>query len=321
VRRDASYAQAVDTLAQAAGAEARDAVLGRKNTLTRKDTLQLAAVVREQPAEDAAATVRSALQGDRAMLTPPEGPGASSLADVHGGGWQEPSSSPLAMAPPSPAPSPLAPAPAPAGLAELEARLAELEAENTALRKSKGSRRALTSSASVEWYTPPEYIDAARRVLGGIDLDPASCDEANAIVHARQCYTAADNGLALPWFGRLWLNAPYGWDEDGDSRQAVWSAHLLEAYRDRAIKASVSLWNVATGSAWFQALWDVPLCFPDHRIRYIGPGGVASKQPTHANVFAYLGDDVAAFAREFVQFGRIVVPSFDGISESYGRAR
>jgi hypothetical protein len=32
-----------------------------------------------------------------------------------------------------------------------------------------------------EWFTPPKYLDAARRVLGNIALDPASCVGAQKI--------------------------------------------------------------------------------------------------------------------------------------------
>ena len=46
-----------------------------------------------------------------------------------------------------------------------------------------------------EWYTPSRYIESARRVMGSIDLDPASCEKANRTVKAGTYYTVEDNGL------------------------------------------------------------------------------------------------------------------------------
>jgi hypothetical protein len=40
------------------------------------------------------------------------------------------------------------------------------------------NHRLLNLSASAEWFTPPQYIQAVREVLGRIDLDPASCEAA-----------------------------------------------------------------------------------------------------------------------------------------------
>lgn len=56
-----------------------------------------------------------------------------------------------------------------------------------------------------EWLTPPFVLAA----LGAFDLDP--CSPINrpwptATVH----YTIQDDGLALPWVGRVWCNPPYG---------------------------------------------------------------------------------------------------------------
>lgn len=43
------------------------------------------------------------------------------------------------------------------------------------------------SVASVEWYTPPDVVELCRAALGGfIELDPASCDAAQAIVQAKR---------------------------------------------------------------------------------------------------------------------------------------
>lgn len=59
--------------------------------------------------------------------------------------------------------------------------------------------------ATNDWLTPPEVIEA----LGPFDLDPcASVGQPWAT--AEQMYTPPDDGLALPWFGFVWCNPPYG---------------------------------------------------------------------------------------------------------------
>jgi len=56
-----------------------------------------------------------------------------------------------------------------------------------------------------EWLTPPDII----RSLGEFDLDP--CSPVNRPwATAKEHYTIKQNGLMQKWFGRVWLNPPYG---------------------------------------------------------------------------------------------------------------
>lgn len=56
-----------------------------------------------------------------------------------------------------------------------------------------------------EWLTPPEIMTK----LGAFDLDP--CSPINRPWDtARRHYTVNDDGLTKEWFGRVWMNPPFG---------------------------------------------------------------------------------------------------------------
>lgn len=174
------------------------------------------------------------------------------------------------------------------------------EAKSARKKAASKNTAAVTQSLTNEWYTPAEYIDAARAVLGGIDLDPASCAEANAVVQAARFYSEADPGLDHEWKGRVWLNPPYG------RLAGAFVVRLCEEYAAGRVDAAVCLVNAhCTDTAWFRPLWDHALCFTYGRLNF-AKGTTARGGSTHGSVFAYLGLDHAAFTSQFSQYGAIV---------------
>jgi len=156
------------------------------------------------------------------------------------------------------------------------------------------------SSESNEWYTPAKYIEAARRVLGGFDVDPASNDRANQTVRATVYYTKENSGLDKDWPGRVWLNPPYG------GLSGAFVARLVEQVKAGITTEAIVLVNAnSTETKWFAPMWDYTLCFTDHRIDFETPTG-ARNGSTHGSVFVYIGKNVETFAREFDPFGYIV---------------
>jgi ParB family chromosome partitioning protein len=172
-------------------------------------------------------------------------------------------------------------------------------------KKSKKGGNVLHSSESVDYYTPSIYVEAARAVMGGIDLDPASCEEANQIVKATKFFTIEDDGLSLEWFGKVWLNMPYG-KRDGKSNQGLWTERAIRAYRARKIEQAVALMNATPDRGWFQPFWEHDVCLTDHRIEFLVPGGATKDDPTHGNAFLYLGPNGELFARMFRRFGAVI---------------
>lgn len=171
---------------------------------------------------------------------------------------------------------------------------------------------AVTSSKSNEWYTPAEFLEAAREVMGGIDLDPASSAAANDVVKAARIFTEADDGLAHAWSGRVWLNPPYGRTEvDGKERsaQAVWTERLVDEHAEGRVEQACCMVTAKTAEAWFQPLWDFPLCFIAGRVSFRPGSGQDESQNPQGQVVMYLGERTEAFERAFGGFGRIVMPT------------
>lgn len=61
------------------------------------------------------------------------------------------------------------------------------------------------------WYLPHPWAVRFRAALGGaIDLDPAAARPELDAIHAGCAYLwPREDGLALPWFGRVYCNPPY----------------------------------------------------------------------------------------------------------------
>lgn len=172
--------------------------------------------------------------------------------------------------------------------------------------KVSGAPKALHMSESNEWYTPAEYTEAARRVMGSIDTDPASNPIANKVVRAATYYTIETNGLDKPWHGNVWLAPPYGRD-GGESNQSLWSTRLIEQYQAGITRQAILLVNAVTDRRWFRPLWGYPICFVYERIKFYNESG-QPESPTHGSALVYFGHNVRRFADEFAHLGRIIVP-------------
>ncbi len=171
---------------------------------------------------------------------------------------------------------------------------------DAAKEPEKAPHLLISQSISNEWYTPREYIEAAREVMGGIDCDPASNDMAQRWIGAATHYTAETDGLAQEWHGRIWLNPPYG-RLAGDFITKL----AYEMAAGRVAEVIVLVNAHATDAQWFQILWDGMLCFTNHRINFESPSGNGSGS-THGSVFVYFGPHKQRFVDAFSPWGTIV---------------
>lgn len=157
-------------------------------------------------------------------------------------------------------------------------------------------------SGNVEYYTPAKIIEAARRTMGGIDLDPFSSATANERVKAAHFYTPNEDGLIQPWHGRFWMNHPFGRDTN-----APCVAKAEKEYSEGRATEGCCITFAATSEQWFQPLLRRPQCYLTPRTNYYLPDGSLKRGVTKGSVVTYYGTNIEAFAREFSSLGVVKV--------------
>lgn len=157
------------------------------------------------------------------------------------------------------------------------------------------------NSGNNEWYTPNEIILAAIRVMGTIDLDPASSEKANEVVNALRIYTKDDDGLTHSWQGNVWLNPPYAKDLIGKFIDKL-CYHLSGG----DVTEAILLVNNATETEWFgKAIsYASMVCFPSSRIKFWQADGTKG-QPLQGQALLYFGKSLDLFTEAFSDIGWI----------------
>ena len=182
---------------------------------------------------------------------------------------------------------------------KLNARML-LAAQRKAGDEAEENHRAENTGEN-EWYTPAQYVEAARQAMGGIDLDPASSIQAQKIVQAEKYFTASDNGLNQEWHGRVWMNPPYA-----QPLIQHFIEKLIAEARAGRVEQAIVLTHNSTDTLWFHRLESIAdrLCFTRGRIAFIDPQADRCS-PTQGQTFFYIGKRREPFSDVFREIGFI----------------
>ncbi len=163
--------------------------------------------------------------------------------------------------------------------------------------------------ANNEWQTPTDIIESARTVMGSIDCDPASNDDAQKSVKAGVYYTKENSGLDYWWKGNVWLNPPYGRGEAGPFIEHLVHEYLVVG----GVNQAIVLLNTVYTSKWWResginGIYSA-ICLPHKRLAFINPD---TGQPESGNdrdqIVVYIGDKPVTFCDEFSKYGVCHLP-------------
>lgn len=157
-----------------------------------------------------------------------------------------------------------------------------------------------------DYFTPAEIVNAARTAMGGIDLDPASHWAANRVHKIPEWYTTTRSAFDNPWFGRVWLNPPYGNNEP-------WFAEIERWVGKGDVTQLCMLspmWAFTTNIARPVMETATAMILLSPTPKFWGNANPDRVGANHPHAIVYIGDRVAEFTAAFRPFGMAMTPSF-----------
>lgn len=134
-----------------------------------------------------------------------------------------------------------------------------------------------------DWLTPPRLV----RMLGEFDLDPCACVKMPWQI-AKSSYAPPQNGLLLPWEGRVFCNPPYGpYVEDWVKRMGEHRNGILLIFSRTETSAWQYVWR--TGDAFL---------FPEGRVSFYRPDGKRAKSGTAPSALIAYGEENGRILRD-----------------------
>jgi hypothetical protein len=203
------------------------------------------------------------------------------------------------------------------------------------------------TSHTAEHYTPSDIVERARGLMGSIDLDPASCIDAQKVVRANYFITQErlpvdafgggelanllktgiqGDGLSIrPWRGNVFLNPPGGTFKILNkkfSNAALWWSALVQDWLAGEVKQAIfigftlEILRHSQNGCPLPVQW-FPRCYPKKRIKFLGR--VKQSQPTHGNVIVWLPPiDLLMRMGDTSRMYRDGVPNYEKFIQAFG---
>jgi hypothetical protein len=166
------------------------------------------------------------------------------------------------------------------------------------------------NSQSVNWCTPPKYVNAVKKVFGGkISLDP--CSNEWSIVHAETEYHLPEkDGLKESWdYPTIYVNPPYGSDKERGTTIKHWLYECAHAHKNYGSEV-LALVPVATNTRhWKDYVWGraTAVCFLyDTRLRFLVDGKDEGKGAPMSCAMIYWNKAIDTFLKVFTEYGAVV---------------